>query len=97
MCAWGRFSSSRRVLFVGNLPHVPFPQGHNRYWSHLTTYAKQNGGPYEFIFNNRSGNYGMIGVPTEQEFWDYFMATARKWGRAVYEQVRVLLGVCSVA
>jgi len=61
-------------------------QGHNRYWSNLTTYAKQNGGPYDFLFNDRSGNWGHIGVPTQQEFWDFLMETSKRWGLVVYEQ-----------
>ena len=62
-------------------------QGHNRYWSNETTYATQNGGPYNFLFNNKSGQWGHIGVPTEQEFWDFLMETSKRWGLVVYEQV----------
>jgi len=61
-------------------------QGHNRYWSNETTYATQNGGPYNFLFNDKSGGWGHIGVPTEQEFWDFLMETSKRWGLAVYEQ-----------
>ncbi len=37
--------------------------------------------------NNGTGNYGTIGLPLEQEFWDYLMETSKRWGLAVYEQV----------
>jgi hypothetical protein len=69
-------------------------QGHNRYWSGQTTYAKQNGGQYDFLFNNRSGSWGHIGVPTEQEFWDFLMTSSRRWGLTTYEQVSMCSSVC---
>jgi len=57
-------------------------QGHSRYWSNATTYAKQNGGSYEFAFDNASG----YALPMEQSFWDDLLSTARRWGLVVYEQ-----------
>ncbi len=64
-------------------------QGHNRYWSNETTYAKQNGGQFEFLIDNQSGDngHGHGAVPVQQEFWDYLMATSKQWGLEVYEQV----------
>lgn len=63
-------------------------QGHNRYWSGNTTYAKQNGGQWDFLCNNNTGgNYGHVCVPTQQEFWDFLLGSSRKWGLTTYEQV----------
>lgn len=55
-------------------------QGHNRYWSPHTPYAKQNGGDYEFIVEKEKS------IPVEQRFWDDLFANATKWGLAMYEQ-----------
>jgi hypothetical protein len=63
-----------------------FAAGSQPYWSGETTYAKQNGGAFDFIMNNRS-NELHIGVPAEQEFWDFLMETSKRWGLTVYEQV----------
>jgi hypothetical protein len=56
--------------------------GHNRYWASDTTYAKQNGGEYDFIIER----VRLKALPTEQRFWDHLMASSKKWGLAVYEQ-----------
>eukprot|EP00052_Salpingoeca_macrocollata_P034590 m.12039 g.12039 ORF g.12039 m.12039 type:complete len:746 (-) comp6683_c0_seq1:50-2287(-) len=55
-------------------------QLHNRYWSADNTYAKQNGGQYDFIIQ------GEKGVPTEQRFWDDLMLAKKKTGMFMYEQ-----------
>jgi hypothetical protein len=58
-------------------------QAHNRYWSRDTPYAKQNGGKFEFIFDETTGG----AVPTEQAFWDYLLGSnTSSWGLRVYEQ-----------
>ena len=31
-----------------------------------------------------------VGVPTQQEFWDFLMSSSKEWGLAVYEQVQVV-------
>lgn len=53
---------------------------HNRWWSNETVYAKQNGGAYDFILEEK------LSIPTSQEFWDDLMANSTTWGLAVYEQ-----------
>jgi len=56
-------------------------QAHNRYWSADTDYARQNGGDYDFIVEER------MAIPTTQVFWDDLMANkTAEWGLAVYEQ-----------
>jgi hypothetical protein len=58
-------------------------QGHNRYWSDETVYAKQNGGEYEFLLEESTGG----ALPLEQAFWDDFLSQPRSaWGLRVYEQ-----------
>ncbi|XP_048245186.1 uncharacterized protein LOC124119104 [Haliotis rufescens] len=44
------------------------------------TYAKQNGGNYNFIID------GHKALPTEERFWTDLMSSARQWGLLVYEQ-----------
>ncbi len=41
-----------------------FQQLHNRYWSPKTTYAKQNGGKYDFIVEEN------FALPLTQNFWN---------------------------
>nr|KAG5710636.1 hypothetical protein BaRGS_013282 [Batillaria attramentaria] len=54
---------------------------HNRYWASDTTYAKQNGGKYNFIVEPEKA------VPNDQSFWDDLLANATKaWGLYTYEQ-----------
>ncbi len=61
-------------------------QGHNRYWSAETTYAKQNGGDWDFeIARSRDGKSD-IALPVSQDFWDFLLRTAREWGLTTYEQ-----------
>ncbi|TRY70847.1 hypothetical protein TCAL_01214 [Tigriopus californicus] len=52
---------------------------HNRYWSRNTTYAKENGGAFDFIRE-------IVAIPQDQDFWNYFFQEARKWGLKVYNQ-----------
>lgn len=61
-------------------------QGHNRYWSNETTYAKQNGGQYNFLIDNRNVPNGHLAVPDDQAFWDFLMSSSKRWGLEVYEQ-----------
>lgn len=53
---------------------------HNRYWSSDTTYAKLNGGAYNFIVES------VISVPDDQKFWDDLFANSSRWGLYTYEQ-----------
>ena len=46
-----------------------------------TDYAKQNGGKFDFIVEDK------MALPVSQDFWDYLMETAKRdWGLFVYEQ-----------
>ncbi|XP_071097695.1 uncharacterized protein [Haliotis cracherodii] len=53
---------------------------HNRYWSRNATYAKQNGGKYNFVVGD------LISLPDDQSFWDDFFKKAKGWGLILYEQ-----------
>eukprot|EP00051_Salpingoeca_urceolata_P021745 m.344479 g.344479 ORF g.344479 m.344479 type:complete len:749 (-) comp19854_c2_seq17:290-2536(-) len=55
-------------------------QLHNRFWAPDNTYAKQNGGDYEFIIEEK------YALPIEQRFWDMLMLEKRKSGMFMYEQ-----------
>ncbi|ESO98847.1 hypothetical protein LOTGIDRAFT_158797 [Lottia gigantea] len=58
-----------------------WPAGaHNRWWSPKTTYARQNGGNFDFIVEEAKA------VPTDQAFWDYLFDSSKKWGLTLYEQ-----------
>lgn len=57
---------------------------HNRYWSANTDYAKQNGGEWDFVIERES--HGGLAFPLQQEFWDFLLSEARKWGLRTYEQ-----------
>ncbi|XP_071111597.1 uncharacterized protein [Haliotis cracherodii] len=60
-----------------------WPSGaHNRYWSSKTTYAKQNGGRFDFIVEEATSK----AIPIDQDFWDYLFETSREWGLTLYEQ-----------
>ncbi|XP_046547807.1 uncharacterized protein LOC124257721 [Haliotis rubra] len=53
---------------------------HNRYWSRNATYAKQNGGKYNFIEGQ------LMALPDDQSFWNDLLKTAKGWGLILYEQ-----------
>ncbi|KAK6972802.1 hypothetical protein BgiMline_023964 [Biomphalaria glabrata] len=56
---------------------------HNRYWDSQTTYAKYNGGQYNFI---QDRSYG-LSVPDDQKFWDDLFTMTKQWGNFIlYEQ-----------
>eukprot|EP01012_Entosiphon_sulcatum_P028632 TRINITY_DN3468_c0_g1_i1.p1 TRINITY_DN3468_c0_g1~~TRINITY_DN3468_c0_g1_i1.p1 ORF type:complete len:750 (+),score=126.46 TRINITY_DN3468_c0_g1_i1:23-2251(+) len=55
-------------------------QAHNRYWAPDSTYAKKNGGPWDFIVEDT------LSLPDSQAFWDFLIEDSKKWGLAVYEQ-----------
>jgi len=57
-------------------------QGHNRYWSANTDYAKQNGGAWDFLVDEASNK----SLPVDEGFWDFLMRSSKRWGLAVYEQ-----------
>ncbi|GFN77542.1 non-lysosomal glucosylceramidase [Plakobranchus ocellatus] len=68
--------------------HLPLV-AHNRYWSVDTTYAKQNGGHFDFFIGNN------LSLPVSQIFWQYLLGHAKEeWGLIVYEQIfwQYLLG-----
>lgn len=67
------------LQYIYNITQWPVV-GHNRYWSSITPYAKQNGGKFNFIID------GKLSLPDDQTFWDYLLAGAKKWGLIVYEQ-----------
>ncbi|KAK6196067.1 hypothetical protein SNE40_001362 [Patella caerulea] len=53
---------------------------HNRWWSPNNTYAKQNGGQFDFIVEKAKA------VPTDESFWNYLFDNAKRWGLILYEQ-----------
>ncbi|XP_046547869.1 uncharacterized protein LOC124257772 [Haliotis rubra] len=53
---------------------------HSMYWSSNTTYARANGGSYDFLID------GHKALPLEERFWDDLLAESRDWGLFVYEQ-----------
>ncbi|XP_048777200.2 uncharacterized protein LOC125681238 isoform X4 [Ostrea edulis] len=53
---------------------------HNRYWSKDTSYAKQNGGKYDFIVEDSGA------LPVEQTFWNDLLNKTLTWGLVMYEQ-----------
>ena len=57
-------------------------QGHNRFWSMNTDYAKQNGGDWNFLLDPTSE----LALPYDQNFWDFLMKSSREWGLTTYEQ-----------
>ncbi|GFO39685.1 non-lysosomal glucosylceramidase [Plakobranchus ocellatus] len=56
---------------------------HNRYWDNDTTYARYNGGKYNFIPDTTTG----CAVPDDQGFWNDLFNSTQKWGKFIlYEQ-----------
>ena len=53
---------------------------HNRYFSSQSTYAKQNGGQYEFIVQGNSS------LPMDAAFWTDLFAARSDWGLAMLFQ-----------
>eukprot|EP01052_Picozoa_sp_SAG31_P005355 SAG31_NODE_234_length_19701_cov_16.835068_13_plen_485_part_00 len=51
-----------------------------RMWDGDTTYAKQNGGEFEFAMG------GGTSLPMTQSFWRWLMAQSVQWGLQMYEQ-----------
>lgn len=67
--------------FVNVSKMMNFPAAaHNRYWASDTTYAKQNGGKYDFIVEK------LKAVPISKQFWMDLFSEAKKWGLVLYEQ-----------
>ena len=55
---------------------------HNRFFSVDTDYAKQNGGPFNFIIDS-----GQIALPDDPSFWQFLLSSARdQWNLWTYEQ-----------
>ena len=56
---------------------------HNKFWDHKTDYARQNGGPFNFIMDKDS----KVGIPDDINFWPFLLSNAKnQWGLFVYEQ-----------
>ena len=53
---------------------------HNRMWAGDTTYAKQNGGDFDFTIA------GGTSLPMTQDFWMWLIGDSVKWGLQMYEQ-----------
>ncbi|XP_067662767.1 uncharacterized protein [Haliotis asinina] len=53
---------------------------HSKFWSSNNTYAKKNGGAYNFIID------GDKALPTDERFWQDLMSSARQWGLVVFEE-----------
>eukprot|EP00971_Amphidinium_carterae_P084536 1673184-Amphidinium_carterae.1 len=62
---------------TGNWPQ----QLHNRMWATDNTYAKQNGGKYDFIIDGSE-----VSVPDDQQFWNDLLMNKTKSGMFMYEQ-----------
>lgn len=56
-------------------------QLHNKYWDAKTTYAKQNGGRFEFVCDGDA-----MCLPVEQAFWNELIANKSAAGMFMYEQ-----------
>jgi len=68
------------LLGLQSKTHWPH-QLHNKYWDAETTYAKQNGGRFQFICDGDT-----ICLPVEQAFWNELFANKSKSGMFMYEQ-----------
>ncbi|CAK8679724.1 unnamed protein product [Clavelina lepadiformis] len=53
---------------------------HNRYWASDTTYAKKNGGSYDFYVETEKS------IPDDPNFWNYLIRSSKAWGLITYEQ-----------
>ena len=52
----------------------------NRYWSPHTTYAKQNGGAWDFFID--AAGSGDMAVPLDQAFWQWLLSSSvAEWGK----------------
>ena len=51
---------------------------HNRMWSSEVTYAKQNGGKYDWIVNEKGA------LPMSEDFWMWLMSEGVTWGLQMY-------------
>ncbi|XP_050418345.2 uncharacterized protein LOC126831737 [Patella vulgata] len=69
------------LRYVYNKTQWPV-SAHNKWWSSNTTYAKQNGGQFDFVLEDDVG----FGIPLEEEFWNSLFREAKTWGMIVYEQ-----------
>jgi hypothetical protein len=64
-------------LFFPHSPTLPFfPR---------CSYAKQNGGQYDFVFTKDLLGR-TLGLPLERRFWDDLFQNAREWGCLQYQQ-----------
>ncbi len=62
-------------------------QGHNRFWSAYTPYAKQNGGKWNFVVQPKEPpREREIALPDDQEFWMWLLDSSAEWGLINYEQ-----------
>ncbi|KAH9500569.1 hypothetical protein Btru_072292 [Bulinus truncatus] len=68
--------------YLASQTQLPFGC-HNRYWDSETTYARYNGGQYNFVQDKTFG----LSVPDDQKFWDDLFNTTKQWGNFIlYEQ-----------
>ncbi|CAG5110825.1 Oidioi.mRNA.OKI2018_I69.chr2.g5182.t1.cds [Oikopleura dioica] len=73
------FPDSMQGLYYNtSLPVI----AHNRWWCSNTTYAKENGGGYDFSIDRKTG----FALPTEYQFWDDLFRNSTRWGLRVYLQ-----------
>merc|ERR1712032_1410331 len=66
-------------------------QLHNRYWDPNNTYAKRNGGKYNFVCDDEeksafSAKPTAVCVPDDQSFWDDLISNHTATGMFMYEQ-----------
>ena len=72
----------RGIEYVSNITGWPIV-AHNRFFSTDTDYAKQNGGKFNFIIDEK----GNIALPDDITFWQYLLSTSRThWNLWTYEQ-----------
>ncbi|KAK7098686.1 uncharacterized protein [Littorina saxatilis] len=65
--------------YIYNITKLPVA-AQNMYWSSKTTYAKANGGKYDFIVETDKA------IPQDLTFWMDLLKGARLWGLVMYEQ-----------
>ena len=72
----------RGIEYIYNKTKWPI-FAHNKYWDHKTDYARQNGGHFNFVMDEKS----QVGIPDDVNFWPYLLSNAKnRWGLFVYEQ-----------
>ena len=72
--------------YIYNKTRLPVT-GHNKFWDSKVSYARQNGGDYEFLIDAQN----FKSLPAEERFWDDLFRNASKWGLKTYEQANKIL------